>query len=238
MEISILIPAYNEEKTIGKVIVDFKKQLPGTKIYVCDNNSKDKTRKIAEKTGAYVLRENRQGKGFALQKLFTIKSDIYVMVDGDDTYPAAKVKNLIKPIRENKADMTIASRKKFNSGLVRNFGNFFITKLLSLLFKQKLHDALSGYRAFNYNLIKNLNLTSEDFEMETELIIKSIENNSKIVEVPIHYNARKESKLRTYNDGIKIMLTIITLFVYYHPIKSFAITTISVIAGLVLGALI
>jgi len=238
MQISILIPAYNEEKTIGKVVMAFKKQLPEAKIYVCDNNSKDKTAEISKKTGAYVLKEKRQGKGFALQKLFTIKSDIYVVVDGDDTYPAEKVKNLIQPIIENKTDMVVASRKRFNSGVVRNFGNFFITKLLNLLFKQKLHDALSGYRAFNYNLIKNLNLTSKDFEMETELTIKAIENNFRIIEIPINYRARKESKLRTYKDGIKIMLTIITLFIYHYPIKFLAIIIISIIAGLVLGTLI
>lgn len=237
MQVFILIPAYNEEKTIGKVVMDFKKQLPEAKIYICDNNSDDKTSEIAEKKGACVLRENRQGKGYALQKLITLKSDIYVVVDGDDTYPAAKIKNLIKPIIEYKADMAIASRKKFNSGLVRDFGNFFITKLLNLLFKQKLHDALSGYRAFNYNLIKNLNLTSKHFEMETEFTIKAIENNFKIVEIPIHYRAREESKLRTYKDGIMIMLTLITLFIHYHPIKFFGMITIFIIAGLGLGIL-
>lgn len=238
MQISVLIPAYNEEKTIGKVIMDFKKQLPEAKIYVCDNNSNDKTAEIAKNRGSYVLRESKQGKGYALQKLFSIKSDIYVMVDGDGTYPAANVKELIQPIVKNKAEMAIASRKKFNSGIERNFGNFFITELLNLFFKQKLHDALSGYRAFSYKLIKNLNLTSKNFEMEMELTIKSIENNSKIAEVPIHYRARKESKLRTYKDGIKIMLTLITLFIHYHPIKFFAIIIMLVIAGLVLGVLI
>ena len=121
---------------------------------------------------------------------------------------------------------------------MRNFGNFIITKVLNLLFKQKFHDALSGYRAFNYNLIKNLSLTSKDFEMETELTIKAIENNFKIIEVPIHYRARKESKLRTYKDGIRIICTLITLFIDYHPVKFFAIIAISIIVGLVLGILI
>src|SRR3989338_2601232 len=285
MQISILIPAYNEEKTIGKVVMDFKKQLPESKIYVCDNNSGDKTAEIAEKTGAHILRENRLGKGYALQKLLTIKSDIYVVVDGDDTYPAEKVKNLIQPITENKADMAIASRKRFNSGIVRNFGNFFVTTLLNLffnrnptptvidwgiarslrllgrisentnipatsiadshhqlktdgifVFKHKLHDALSGYRAFNYNLIKNLNQKSKGFEIETELTIKAIESNFRIIEIPVNYTARKESKLRAYKDGIRIILALITLFIYYHPIKFFSIIAItSVIAGLVFG---
>jgi glycosyltransferase involved in cell wall biosynthesis len=239
MQISVLIPAYNEEKTIGKVVKDFKKQLPEAKIYVCDNNSNDKTAEISEKTGAYVLKENRQGKGYALQKLLIIKSDIYVMVDGDDTYPAEKVKNLIQQIIENKADMVIASRKKFNSGVVRNFGNFLISKLLNLFFKQKLHDALSGYRAFNHNLIKNLNLISKGFGMETELTIKAIENNFEIIEIPIDYRARKESKLRTYKDGIIIIGTLINSFIHYHPIKFFAmVTIIFIIAGLVFRALI
>jgi len=238
MQISVLIPAYNEEKTIGNVVTDFKKQLPEAKIYVCDNNSNDKTEEIAEKTGAYVLKEKRQGKGYALQKLLTIKSDIYVVVDGDDTYPAEKVKNLIQPIIENIADGVIASRRRFNSGVVRNFGNFFITKLLNLLFRQKLHDALSGYRAFNYNLINNLDPTSKGFEMEAELTIKSIENNFRIIELPINYRARKESKLRVYKDGVMIMRTLVTLFIYYHPIKFFAMIIIFIIAGLFLKIII
>ena len=238
MQISVLIPAYNEERTIGKVVMDFKKQLPEAKIYVCDNNSDDKTTEIAKKTRAYVLRENKRGKGFALQKLFTTKSNIYIMVDGDDTYPAAKVKNLIKPILENKADMVIASREMFNSGVVRDFGNFFITKLFNFFFKQKLHDALSGYRAFNRKLIKNLNLKSKGFEIETELTTKAVENNFRIIEIPIDYRARKDSKLRTYKDGIRIMLTLISLFGFYHPVRFFAIIAISIIAGLVLEIII
>ena len=219
MQISILIPTYNEEKTIGKVINDFKKQLPKATIYVCDNNSYDKTVEIAKKARAYVLREQKQGKGYALQKLFTINPDIYVVVDGDGTYLAEKVKNLMQPIIEDKADMAIASREKFNSGIVRDFGNFIITKLFNFLFKQKLRDALSGYRAFNQKLINNLNLESKGFEVETELTIKTIENHFRIIEVPLHYRARKDSKLKTFKDGMRIMFTMINLFWIYHPLK-------------------
>ena len=215
MQISILIPAYNEEKTIGKVINDFKEELPEAKVYVCDNNSSDKTAEIAKEAGAYVLKEKKQGKGYALQKLFTIESDVYIMVDGDDTYPAGKVKNLIRPILENKVDMVIGSREKFNSGIVRDFGNFFITKLFNFFFKQKLHDALSGYRSFNSKLIRNLNLKSECFEIETEITIKSIENDFRILEIPIDYKSRKESKLRTFKDGLKIFKTIINLYINF-----------------------
>ena len=215
MQISILIPAYNEEKTIGKVVRDFKKQLPRAKIYVCDNNSDDKTGEIAKEAGAYVLREKKSGKGYALRKLFTVKSEVYVVVDGDDTYPAEKVKDLIRPILENKADMVIGSRQKFNSGIVRDFGNYFITSLFNFLFKQKLHDVLSGYRAFNYRLIKDLNLKSEGFEIETEFTIKTVEKNFRILEIPIDYKARKDSKLKTYKDGVKIVFTLVNLFPQY-----------------------
>ena len=221
MQISILIPVYNEEKTIGRVVSGFKKELPEAKVYVCDNNSSDKTAEIAKEAGANVLSEKKQGKGCALQKLFTMESDVYVMVDGDDTYPAGKVKCLIKPILENKADMVIGSREKFNSGIVRDFGNFFITKLFNFLFKQKLHDALSGYRAFNSKLIRNLNLKSEGFEIEAEITIKSIKNNFRTSECPIEYKSRKDSKLRTFKDGLKIFKTIIYLFMIYHSIKFF-----------------
>jgi len=221
MQISILIPAYNEEKTIGRVVKDFKKQVPEAKVYVCDNNSDDKTAEIAKKAGACVLNENKQGKGYALRKLFNIESDIFVIVDGDNTYPPYKVKELIKPIIENKADMVIGARKRFNSGFVRGAGNFFITKLINLLFKQKLHDALSGYRVFNSNSLKNLNLKSKGFEIEAEITIKAIENNFRVLEILIEYKSRKDSKLKTFKDGLKIFKTIINLFIHYHPIKFF-----------------
>jgi len=235
MQTSILIPAYNEEKTIGKVIKDFKKQLTKSKVYVCDNNSYDKTAEIAKKAGACVLKEKRQGKGYALRRLFNIESDIFVIVDGDDTYLPYKVKELIKPITENKADMVIGARKKFNSGFFRDTGNFFITKLINLLFKQKLQDALSGYRAFNSNSLKNLNLKSKGFEIETEITIKAIENNFKILEIPIDYKSRKDSKLKTFKDGLKIFKTIICLFVHYHPIKFFlfCLLLLSLIFGVI-----
>jgi len=216
MQISVLIPAYNEEKTIGRVVNDFKKQMPEAKIYVCDNNSDDKTAEIAKKAGACVLKEKRQGKGYALRKLFDIESDIFVIVDGDNTYPSNKVKELIKPIIENKADIVIGARKRFNSGFFRDAGNFFITKLINLLFKQRLHDALSGYRIIKSYMTKNLKLTSRSFEIETEITIKSIENNFKILEVPIRYKSRKDSKLKTFKDGLKIIKTIIDLYLNFH----------------------
>jgi len=216
MQISILIPAYNEEKTIGKVINNFKKQLPEAKVYVCDNNSDDKTAEIAKKAGAHVLKENKQGKGYALRKLFNIESDIFVIVDGDNTYPSDKVKELIKPITENKADMVIGARKRFNSGFLRDIGNLIITKLINLFFSLKLHDTLSGYRAIKRNLIKDLKLKSKGFEIETEITIKSIKNNYKIIEIPIDYKSRKDSKLKTFKDGLKIIKTIINLYVNFH----------------------
>jgi len=216
MQISVLIPSYNEEKTIGKVVKDFKKQVPKAKIYVCDNNSDDNTAKIAKKAGACVLNENKQGKGYALRKLFNIESDIFVMVDGDNTYPSDKVKELIKPIIENKADMVIGARRRFNSGFLRDIGNLIITKLINLFFSLKLHDTLSGYRAIKRNLIKDLKLKSTGFEIETEITIKSIKNNYKIIEIPIDYKSRKDSKLKTFKDGLKIFKTIINLYVNFH----------------------
>ena len=216
MQISVLIPSYNEEKTIGKVVKDFKKQVPKAKIYVCDNNSDDNTAKIAKKAGACVLNENKQGKGYALRKLFNIESDIFVMVDGDNTYPSDKVKELIKPIIENKADMVIGARRRFNSGFLRDIGNLIITKLINLFFSLKLHDTLSGYRAIKRNLIKDLKLKSTGFEIETEITIKSIKNNYKIIEIPIDYKSRKDSKLKTFKDGLKIIKTIINLYVNFH----------------------
>ncbi|MFH1642433.1 MAG: glycosyltransferase family 2 protein [Nanoarchaeota archaeon] len=227
MNVSVLIPAYNEEKTVGKVIRDFKKHLPDAQIYVCDNNSNDQTAKVVKKNGATILMERRQGKGYALQRLFTVQSEVYIIVDGDDTYPADKVKKLIQPIIKRKADMVIAYREKYNSGLVRNFGNLFITHLINLFFKQKLHDVLSGYRALNNESLKKLNIKSQGFEVESEITIKTIENRFKILEFPIQYKARKNSKLRTYKDGTKIIMAIINLFRTYNPLKFYSCLLIS-----------
>ena len=232
-KIAILIPCYNEEKTIKKVINDFEKELPEAEIYVYNNNSKDKTEEIAKKTKAIVRNEYNQGKGNVVKTMFKeVEADIYVIVDGDDTYPAEKVKELIKPIKEKNADMVIGDRlsngsyKNQNKRKFHNFGNNIIKKIINKMYKTNLQDILTGYRAMTRNFVKNISITSQEFEVETEITMEALENKYKIIEIPIIYKSRPEgsySKVSTCKDGMKILKMIINKkksFNKKEPIKN------------------
>ena len=228
--IAVLIPCYNEQRTIGKVVRDFKAQLPDAEIYVYDNNSTDNTVEEALKAGATVRRELRQGKGNVMRSMFRqIEADIYVMVDGDSTYPADKVHDLIRPVEEDTADMVIGSRlhskSKSQFKTLNRLGNKLYLFLLNNLFRVRLTDLLSGYRAFNRNIV-NLPLLSKGFEIETELTLKTIEHNYRIMETPVDLTPRPEgssSKIRIIGDGILIFNTIFSLVRDYKPLTAFGL---------------
>ena len=245
-KIAVLIPCYNEELTVEKVIKDFKKELPEADIYVYDNNSKDKTAEIAQNAGAIVKHEYRQGKGNVVRTMFMdIDADIYVMVDGDDTYPAEEVHKLIKPIEEERADMVIGDRltngtyQKENKRHFHEFGNNLVRKSINVLFNTKLKDIMTGYRVFNKTFVKNMPVLSPKFEIETEMSLHALDKKFIIEEIPIVYRDRPEgstSKLNTIGDGIKVVKTIVKMFKDYKPLKFFGvIAAILFIIGLAFG---
>lgn len=246
-KIAILIPCYNEEKTIEKVIKDFKKELPQADIYVYDNNSVDNTEKIAIECGAIVKHEYKQGKGNVVRTMFyDIDADIYVMVDGDDTYPAEFVHKLIEPVVEKKADMVIGDRltngtyQKENKRMFHEFGNNLVKKAINVLFKTNLKDIMTGYRVFNKKFVKNMPVMSPKFEIETEMSLYALDKGFVIKEIPIDYRDRPEgsvSKLNTISDGIKVVKTIVKMYKDYKPLKFFTYIAIIVfIIGLLVGA--
>ena len=246
MKTAVLIPCYNEELTIEKVIKDFKKELPDADIYVYDNNSKDKTAQIAKANGAIVNHEYRQGKGNVVRSMFRdINADIYVMVDGDDTYPAEEVHKLIKPVQEGRADMAIGDRltngtyQKENKRHFHEFGNNLVRKSINVLFNTKLKDIMTGYRVFNKVFVKNMPVMSPKFEIETEMSLHALDKKFIIEEIPIVYRDRPEgsvSKLNTVSDGMKVIKTIIKMFKDFKPRQFFwVIALIFVIIGLIVG---
>lgn len=245
-KIAVLIPCYNEELTIEKVIKDFRKGLPEADIYVYNNNSKDKTKEIAIKNGAIVVDEYKQGKGNVVRSQFRdIEADIYVMVDGDDTYPAEFVHQLIEPVRNGQADMTIGDRlsngtyQKENKRPFHEFGNNLVKKAINVLFDTKLKDIMTGYRVFNKRFVKNMPVLSPKFEIETEMSLYALDKKYIIKEIPIVYRDRPEgssSKLNTVGDGIKVVKTIARMFKDYKPFKFFGlIALILFIIGLAIG---
>jgi len=232
-KIAVIIPTLNEEITVGKVITDFRKQLPKSKIYVIDCYSTDRTKKIAENKKAKVIMSSR-GKGNAVKTaLDQISSDYYVIVDGDDTYPANMVKELLKPVLKKRCDMVVGSRflGDREQGSVRKshiFGNIIITKLLNTCFGTTFTDVLSGYRVLNKNIAKNLYLRSNNFEIETEMSIKASHYDYKIKEIPISYRNRpkgSKSKLNSFLDGRLILYTIISLFKDFKPFLFFGLAS-------------
>ncbi len=244
-KIAVLIPCYNEEKTVGKVVSDFKKQLPNADIYVYDNNSKDKTYDIALKTGAIVRKELRQGKGFVVQRMFReIDADFYVLVDGDDTYPAEAVHNLIKQA-ENGADVVVGDRisngtyASENKRNFHNFGNAIVKYLVNILFKSNLKDIMSGYRVFSRDFVKNYPVLVGGFQLETDMTIFALDRNFIVREIPIEYRDRPKgsvSKLNTFSDGIKVIITIFNLFRYYRPLLYFSsVALLFFVSGLLIG---
>ena len=234
-EIAILIPCYNESKTIAKVINDYKKVLPNAKIYVYDNNSTDKTDEIAKKAGAIVKYEYRQGKGNVIRSMFKdIDADCYLMIDGDDTYPAENAKEMCDLILNHKADMVIGDRLsstyfKENKRPFHNLGNRLVRNLINLLFKSDIRDIMTGYRAFSYEFVKTFPVLSKGFEIETEMSIHALDKNFLLKEIPVEYRDRPKgssSKLNTYSDGIKVLKTILNLFVEFRPLAFFSIISL------------
>lgn len=234
-KIAVLIPCYNESKTIEKVIKDYKKALPEADIYVYDNNSKDGTDKIAKKAGAIIKYEYRQGKGNVIRTMFReIEADCYLMIDGDDTYPAENAREMCDLILSGKADMVVGDRLSStyfteNKRPFHNFGNRIVRWLINKLFKNNIKDIMTGYRAFSYEFVKGFPVLSKGFEIETEMTIHAVDKNFKIVEIPVTYRDRPEgsvSKLNTYSDGLKVLKTIATLFKEYKPMGFFGIIAI------------
>lgn len=246
MEIALLIPCYNEEQTIKKVIDDFKAELPAATIYVYDNNSSDQTYNVAKEAGAVVRKEFRQGKGHVVRSMFEeIEADIYIMVDGDDTYPASFVKTMIKHVEEGNADMVVGDRLTNGSYYQenkRNFhdlGNNLVRYMVNLIFQDKLTDIMTGYRVFNRRIVKSIPILSSGFQVETEMTIFALDKKFKIVEEPIDFQERPEgsfSKLNTFTDGRKVLWEIFSLFRHYKPLPFFSIlASILLIASITVG---
>lgn len=239
IDIAVLIPCYNEAKTIGKVVSDFKAALPDARIYVYDNNSTDSTAHEAESAGAIVRRESRQGKGNVIKSMFyEIDADVYLMVDGDDTYPAESAKELIAPIIDGKADMVVGDRLSTtyfteNKRAFHNCGNVLVRKAINRLFSSDIHDILSGYRGFSRDFVKNFPILAKGFEIETEMTIHALDKNLRIREVPVDYRDRpvgSESKLNTISDGYKVLKTIFSLFKDYRPMAFFSTIALLLLA--------
>ena len=234
-KIAVLIPCYNEAKTIEKVVKDYKKALPEATIYVYDNNSKDGTDKIAKKAGAVVRYEYKQGKGNVVRSMFRqIKAECYLMIDGDDTYPAENAREMCDLILERKADMVIGDRLSStyfteNKRPFHNLGNRMVRFFINKLFNNNVKDIMTGYRAFSYEFVKGFPVLSKGFEIETEMTIHAVDKNYHLVEIPVNYKDRPEgsvSKLNTYKDGFKVLKTIATLFKEYKPAAFFNIFSI------------
>ena len=244
-KIAVLLPCYNEELTIEKVIKDFKRELPEAEIYVYNNNSKDNSYEIAKKAGAIVRNEYKQGKGNVVRSMFEqIDADIYLIVDADDTYPAERAKDLIEAVK-NGADMVVGDRLsngtylKENKRRFHNLGNSLVKNTINFLFKTDLKDIMSGYRAYSKKFVKNFPILTKKFEIETEMTLHALDKNYIIKEIPIDYRDRPKgsvSKLNTISDGIKVVKTIGTMFKDYKPLKFFSIVAlVLLILGLIIG---
>lgn len=229
-KIAVLIPCYNEEKTIEKVVKDWKAELPEAIIYVYDNNSNDNTVELAKKAGAVVRHEYSQGKGNVIRRMFReINAECYIMVDGDDTYPAEYGRKMAELVLDKKVDMVVGDRLSStyfeeNKRPFHNFGNTLVKKSINFLFRCNIRDIMTGYRAFSYLFVKSFPVLSKGFEIETEMTIHAVEKNMRIDNVIIEYRDRpegSESKLNTYSDGLKVLRTIIRLYKNYQPLYFF-----------------
>ena len=228
--VAVLLPCFNEEVTIGKVVRDFKAALPGAAVYVYDNNSTDRTAEIAAAEGAIVRKEPRQGKGNVIRAMFEdIDADVYVMADGDDTYPADAAPAMVAKVLEG-YDMVIGDRLSStyfqeNKRPFHNFGNRIVRDLINKLFHNDIRDIMTGYRAFSPLFVKSFPVLSKGFEIETEMTIHAVDKNFLIEEIPVTYRDRpagSESKLNTFSDGFKVLKTIASLFKEYKPFHFFS----------------
>jgi glycosyltransferase involved in cell wall biosynthesis len=242
----VLIPCYNEESTIGKVVDDFRRELPSATVYVFDNCSTDLTAKIAQEHGAVVLKECRKGKGFVVESMFDrINADFYVMTDGDDTYPAEQVHRLLKPVLAEDADMVVGARLSNHTGKsfrpLHLFGNNLVRTLVNWVSRSQLTDIMSGYRAFNRNVVKHIPVVSSGFEVETEMTLQMLYYRLKILEINIPYRERpigSESKLRTFHDGFRVLWKIFSLLRAFKPLTFFGgLGLFFLVCGLLAGIL-
>lgn len=231
-KIAVLIPCYNESTTIAKVVTDWKQELPEATIYVFDNNSTDGTDQAAKQAGAVVDYEYRQGKGNVIRRMFReINAECYVLVDGDDTYPAEFGRQMVQMVLERKMDMVVGDRlsstyAKENKRRFHNFGNSLVRGTINRLFKCEIHDIMTGCRAFSFQFVKSFPVLSKGFEIETELTIHAVDKNMAVENVIIDYRDRPEgsvSKLNTYSDGLKVLKTIGRLYKNYRPFEFFGL---------------
>lgn len=231
-KIVVLIPCYNEEKTIKKVVRDWKKELPEATIYVYNNNSTDRTAEIAKEAGAVVRDEYQQGKGNVIRRMFReIDAQCYVMIDGDDTYPAEFGREMVDKVLERKVDMVVGDRLSStyfeeNKRPFHNFGNSLVRGTINRLFRSNIRDIMTGYRAFSYQFVKTFPVLSKGFEIETEMSIHAVDKNMLVENVIIDYRDRpdgSESKLNTYSDGAKVLKTIMGLYKNYKPMQFFGL---------------
>lgn len=242
MKIAVLIPCYNEAQTIGKVVGDFREALPGAEVFVYDNNSTDGTAEVARAAGATVRRESVQGKGNVIRRMFReVEADVYLMVDGDDTYPAAQAMELVRPILEEDADMVIGDRLSStyfseNKRPLHGSGNRLVRSLIRHLWHSDIHDIMTGYRAFSRRFVKTIPVMSGNFEIETEMTVHALDRRFLLREVPVEYRDRPEgsvSKLNTVSDGLSVLRTVAMLYKEYRPMRFFGwLSVLLAVAGL------
>lgn len=237
-KIAVLIPCYNESQTIAKVIMDWKEELPEAVIYVYDNNSRDGTDEIARESGAVVRYEYQQGKGNVIRRMFReIDAQCYIMIDGDDTYPAEKGREMADKVIKKNVDMVVGDRLSStyfeeNKRPFHNFGNSLVRSTINHLFHSNIRDIMTGYRAFSYEFVKSFPVLSKGFEIETEMSIHAVDKNMSVENVIIEYRDRpegSESKLNTYSDGFKVLKTIGGLYKNYKPMQFFGIVSLVLI---------
>ena len=229
MKVAVLIPCYNEAQTIAGVVADFRRVLPSAGIWVYDNNSTDGTGEIARKAGAFVRREYRQGKGFVVRSMFAeIDADVYVLVDGDDTYPAEAAPALIAAVAEGRADMAVGDRltngtyREQNKRRFHDLGNGLVRGAINLLFRAGIRDVMTGYRAFSRRFVKNFPVMTGGFEIETEMTLHALDKRFAVEQIPIDYRDRPEgsaSKLHTFRDGARVIRTLLSIFKDYKPLS-------------------
>lgn len=231
-KIAVLIPCYNEEKTIEKVVNDVKEALPEAVVYVYDNNSTDKTAELAVKAGAVLRHEYKQGKGNVIRRMFReIDAECYLMIDGDDTYPLDCAKELVDKVLEHHADMVVGDRLSStyfteNKRPFHNFGNTMMRVCINRLFHTDIKDIMTGYRAFSYNFVKTFPVVSTGFEIETEMTIHAVNYNLQVDNVIVQYRDRpegSESKLNTFKDGMRVIKKMLQLYKNYQPLKCFSL---------------
>lgn len=244
MKIAVLIPCYNESKTIAKVVEDYRAALPEADIYVYDNNSTDHTDDVAREAGAIVRYEYRQGKGNVIRTMFReVEADCYLMIDGDDTYPAENAREMVTLVLDKHVDMVVGDRLSAtyfteNKRPFHNLGNRMVKGLVNTIFKGNISDIMTGYRAFSYQFVKSFPVISKGFEIETEMTIHALDKNLSLRSVQVGYRDRpadSPSKLNTYSDGFKVLRTIVRLYKEYRPLSFFGLfALILALAGLVL----